>query len=89
MGLSALCDAGLLALGAKALMQRPITPIPSALHAVAEDEGCPLGYRRAPFGLVPAVVVDVQDVQRVDRPGEEAEYRQRNIDHQVCCKVPR
>lgn len=57
------------------LVHRPVPLISSSLHSVAEDAGGRLGGRQPLAYLVPAVVVDVEDVKGVERPGEEAEDR--------------
>lgn len=55
------------------LVHRPIALVPASLDAVAEDAGRGRGGRQPLTCLVPAVVVDEEDVEGVDLSGDEAE----------------
>lgn len=57
------------------LVHGPVLLVTPSLHSVAEDAGSPLGRRQPLAYLVPAVVVDVEDVEGVECSGEEAEER--------------
>lgn len=57
--------------------------MPAALDAVTVDARRPLWGRQPVADLLAAVVVDVEDVEGVDRSGEEAEDRETDVDKQI------
>lgn len=61
---------------------RPI-PLPSSLHVIAVHAGR-RPVSEVPFGsLLLAVVVDIDDIERVDVAGQEGEDGQADIDEEV------
>lgn len=57
--------------------------MPAALDALAVDTRRPLrGGQPVPV-LLAAVIVDVEDVEGVDRSGDEAEDRETDVDKQI------
>lgn len=65
------------------LLHRPVPPLSTALDAVTVDARRPLRGGQPVADLLAAVVVDVEDVEGVDRSGDEAEDRQADVDEQI------